>query len=272
MRPPVAPIAAALMAALTMATPAEAAPNAVELDYRVYFGGMRVLELTSVLVLGEAADYRMAVSAATTGLIGSMIKAGYRSRSEGLSADGRPRPRRFVGTNIEDDQDRNSVTVTWRDGAAPEVAFTPADAAPDEPLPEPVTVETVDPASAMLTLMETLARSGRCDVTIKVFDGRRRYNLRARQVAERTLKASKLAPYGGPAIECSVGFERVAGFREGRLAKRYPDEITVFLAPVLAGTAPVPVRLHANNLFGAFRMHLVGWRAVDAPEAAAIRE
>ena len=71
------------------------------------------------------------------------------------------------------------------------------------------------------------------------------------------LSATKYAPYAGPATECRVCFERLAGFREGRLGQRYPDEIVLYLAPLFDDAPPMPVRMHGSNLFGALRLHLV---------------
>ena len=102
-----------------------------------------------------------------------------------------------------------------------------------------MTAATIDPASAMLTLMETLGNTGRCDATVKVFDGKRRYNLASRHAGEVELRATKYAPYVGPATECRVGFERLAGFREGRLGRRYPDEIVLYLAPLFDDAPPM---------------------------------
>jgi len=154
------------------------------------------------------------------------------------------------------------VTVDYGDDGAPQVTFVPDHEAPDESLPIEMTAATIDPASAMLTLMETLANTGRCDATVKVFDGKRRYNLLSRHAGEVELVATKYAPYAGPATECRVRFERLAGFREGRMAQRYPDEIVLYLAPLFNDAPPTPVRMHASNLFGILRLHLVAWRGL----------
>jgi hypothetical protein len=211
----------------------------------------------------------MAVDAATDGFIGSMVDARYRATSEGVTKDAMASPRRFQGVSGQDgDDEGKTVTVIYRDGAAPEVDYLPAHEAPSAPLPADMTMATVDPPSAMVTLMETLGSTGRCDATVKVFDGKRRYNLVSRHAREVELTRTRYAPYSGPAVECRVEIEQIAGFRQGRFAKRYPDEITIYLASVIERAPPVPVRLHATNMFGSLRMHLVALRGITDQDAA----
>ena len=243
---------------------------ALTLDYRVYLGGLHVLSLSSALDQAREGGYRMTVAAHTDGLIGKFVDASYEAESDGRAEGAVARSERYRGRSRDGDDAARSVAVTYRRDAAPEVVFEPADAAPDEPLPADTIAATTDPVSAMLTLMRTLAETGRCEATMRVFDGRRRYDLVASDAGARTLTASRQAPDGGPARECSVRIDRIAGFRDGKLAKRYPDEIAIYLAPVFPGAPPVPVRLHANNLFGALRMHLVNPQPAAADERAGL--
>jgi len=259
-----------LLAGLANATQSLAdEPSAVELDYKIYVGGLHALSMTINLSRQSDAAYRMAVDAATDGFIGALVDARYYAESEGVTEDNMASPRRFHGISGQDgDEDLKTVTVVYRDGAAPDVAFAPPQETPSDPLSADVTTATVDPPSAMVTLMETLGATGLCDATVKVFDGKRRYNLTSHHGGELYLKASSVAPYDGTAVECRVGIERIAGFRTGRFAKRYPDEITIFLASVIEGSPPVPVRLHSKNMFGALRMHLTAVRGAGAQDAA----
>lgn len=264
-----AALVAPLLASATASESLAGEPSAFELDYQIFLGGLHAMSLTARLSLTPNTSYQMAVDAATDGFIGSLVDARYRAESEGVTKDAMASPRLFRGiSGQDDDEDGKTVTVVYRDGAAPEVDYVPAHEAPSDPLPDDMIRSTVDPPSAMVTLMETLGSTGRCDATVKVFDGKRRYNLTSRHGREVDLEATKYAPYAGPAVECLVGIERIAGFREGRLAKRYPDQITIFLAPVIDQAPPVPVRLHAKNLFGALRMHLVALRRADGQDAA----
>ncbi len=206
----------------------------------------------------------MRVLARTDGLVAEFVDASYEAESAGVTEGALPRPRRYRGVSRDGEEEDKSVALSWLAGRVPVAVFEPAHEAPAEPLADEVIAGTVDPASATLTLMTTLAASGSCEVRVRVFDGKRRYDLVAHDEGARTLRSSRYAPYAGPATECVVAVERIAGFRKGRLAGRYPDRISIFLAPLWEGMPPVPVRLHAHNLFGALRIHLVGQRGLDS--------
>lgn len=237
----------------------------VALDYAVYLGGMEVLAVRAELHVARGrAPYRLGVNAGTAGLVRLLVDASYEAVAEGRREGAAARPRSFAGTSREDEEHGRTVTLTWTaPAAAPAVAFDPSSAAPDEPLAAPATAGTVDPASAMLTLMGTLAETGRCDAVVAVYDGKRRYDLASRDSGTVTLRSSRLAQYDGPAHVCEVAVARIAGFREGRLGGRYPDTLRIFLAELSDALPPVPVRLQGDNVFGALRMHLVDARWLD---------
>lgn len=245
--------------ALWLAAPTWAqAPAAVELDYRLYVGGLHALSLTA-RIARDGAGYRMRVLARTDGLVAELVDASYEAESTGASDGAAPRPRHYRGVSRDGDES-TSVVLSWSPAGVPAAVFEPASEAPAEPLAEAVIAGAVDPASAALALMTKFAASGSCALSVPVFDGKRRYDLAASDAGPRTLRASRYAPYAGPASECVVAVERIAGFRKGRLSGRYPDRISIFLAP-LEGM-PVPVRMHASNLFGALRVHLVARRGL----------
>ena len=245
----------------------------MELDYEIFLGGLHAMSMTTLLARDRQSSYRMFVDAATDGFIGALVDARYRAESEGVTQNAMANPRRFQGISGQDDDDNGkTVTLTYRDGEAPDVNYVPSHEAPSDPLPADMTTATVDPPSAMMTLMETLGSTGRCDAAVKVYDGKRRYNLTSGHAGDVELRATGYAPYSGPAVECHIGIERIAGFRKGRFEKRYPEQITIYLAPVLEGAPPVPVRMHANNMFGSLRMHLVAMRIVGSQGAGATTE
>ena len=116
----------------------------------------------------------------------------------------------------------------------------------------------MDPISAMLNLVHAVARDGRCAGRVPVFDGRRRFDLAARDLGEQDLVRSGVASFEGLARRCRVTFEPVTGFwRDERWEQPKTSEIEIFLATVVPGGPPVPVRLEAENAFGAVRIHLV---------------
>ncbi len=257
---------AAGLALAVLATPSvNAEPTSgISLDYRLYIGGLHALSMTTRLSgFDEPDHYAMAVTARTDGFVARIIDASYVAKAHGTMASGIAMPSRFRGTASDEDEGERSVTLTWSDGV-PEVIFDPVHEAPDAPLADEIIDGTVDPSSAVLTIMQTVATNDTCEARIRVFDGKRRYDMVSSHGGDWLLRKTDHNAYGGPATECIVTIERLAGFRKRRLAKRYPSEFSIYLGRLREDLLPVPVRLHANNLFGAVRVHLVAWREEHA--------
>lgn len=123
---------------------------------------------------------------------------------------------------------------------------------------------TLDPLSAIAALVDHVARSGGCGGTYTVFDGTRRYALAFSHVGKAQVKRLRDSLYEGPAIECRVVPELQSGFQQrDAQAGFYPREVSLWLAPVLAGAPPLPVRLLARNSLGTLLVDLVEASAAE---------
>ena len=245
------------------ATRAEA-PSALELEYKAYIGGLHAVSFQARVGLGDA-DYRAQVRLHSDGMLAKLVDFSLEAKAAGLAGNGGLRPRRFQVASQWRESTGRLVEIDYAKGGAPALRVEPpADEDDRDEVPEALRWDTLDPISATLELVQQLARSGRCEGEVAVFDGRRRYNVITQHLGETVLKASKVAPYGGPAIRCGVSFERIAGFwRQPRREQSGEPNVEVFLAPMTAWTPPVPVRIHAKNALGAVRVHLVAAGPVD---------
>ena len=263
-------LALGLLALGLLAGPAAAAAGPkLALDYRVYFGGIHVLSYQARVSLGEAA-YSAEVEARTAGFIERFFPFTLEAEAAGLSAGADLSPRRFwVANNWRENQRR--VEIDYPADGTPVALVVPSAEEDDrDPVPDDQRRGTLDPISAVLSIVAALARTGNCDAQVPVFDGRRRYDVITEHLGEVDLKVSDLAPFGGPATRCGVMLEVLGGAwkksgRRWREAGR--PVVEVFVAPVLAGAPAVPVRIHAQNKLGALRIHLVSAERLAETEA-----
>jgi len=241
------------------------APSALELEYKAYFGGMHAVSFQARIGLGDA-DYRARVRLRSDGLLAKLVDFSLDAEAAGLAGSGGLRPRQFQVASQWRDSTGRLVEISYAEDGAPALRVEPPAEDDDrEEVPEALRWDTLDPISATLELVRQLARSGRCEGEVAVFDGRRRYNVVTHHMGETVLKASDVAPYGGPAVRCGVSFEPIAGFwRQTKRQQSDDAKIEVFLAPMTAWTPPVPVRIHAKNSYGAVRIHLVAAQPADA--------
>ena len=130
-----------------------------------------------------------------------------------------------------------------------------------DPYPFPIPFEerrhVLDPASALLSAGLVLARTGRCEQTIRVFDGKTRSNLLLTDRRD-NLPADPQGANPGPAEakRCAFQSHRVAGFSERRLRKPPMKGEIWFRA--YGDSLMVPVRLQTPTLMGmaVFRFEL----------------
>ena len=178
-------------------------------------------------------------------------------------ADGRIEPRRYVA-ETDWQSNRRTVHLGFADGGRYDLQQRP----PPEPdpdieggLPEMLPHGIVDPLSLAVAAGRALQQNGRCDQTVPVFDGRRRFDVIVKHVDEATLPPSSYSVYQGPAVRCSFRMERISGFRKSWRARGRWDADssappTIWVASIRQDLPPVPVRYDGTIALGNIVVHL----------------
>ena len=173
-------------------------------------------------------------------------------------------PRRF--RQVQDDGEQRRREIRYRANGSLELSLdgqrTPLD---HDGLSDGLVRGALDPASALLSLIEVFARTNRCVPSVPVFDGKRRYDLGLTAEEQDTLNPSRYALYSGPATLCRLAVEKHAGFRT---RNRFPNAFDVWLARPAEGAPALPVRLEGRNDLAALVIHLTGARTSDAAKQA----
>ena len=122
-----------------------------------------------------------------------------------------------------------------------------------EPVPEDMAWRATDPMGALITLGFPAADPGKspCARTAKVYDGRKRFDLRFEPAGTARLKRGGKGRYQGEAHRCKLTLTKVAGYRPKDRGEDEGD-LYVYLAPVpekarSATFAYVPVRVEAKR-------------------------
>lgn len=254
----------AMASALSLA-PARAAEVAsarfVDLTYEVYLGGLHIFTFDVDMAL-QPDRYRVTAEGGTQGMIGWLYEWQTKLAAEGLDRNGRIEPRRYdMDSNWQ--SNRRRVRLSFAEGGRYDLQRTP----PPEPdpdieggLPDSLPDGIVDPLSLAVAASRSLQQNGRCDQTLPVFDGQRRYDLTLKHVDEATLPPSEYSIYQGPAVRCSFSMKRISGFRKSWQSKRHPDDRssapTIWVAPLQPDLPPVPVRYDGAIALGNIVIHL----------------
>ncbi|WP_449230864.1 DUF3108 domain-containing protein [Azospirillum doebereinerae] len=255
---------AAALAGLLSAQPGTVSAAPVSATYRVHVGGVAVLDVAATLEMTDS-RYRMEVTAQTDGFLGRMFPWRTVSRSEGAVRPDRLLPTRHSQSSVFREKPR-SVTLEYDgQGNVAATVLPPPEEDDREPVPDALKRGTYDPLSGFLAVLAAAARGEACTRSLPVYDGRRRYDMILEDVGQRLVAASRYSIFAGAARQCRVSYRPVAGYgknppsgafwrRDNGPSERPPADL--WLAPVVPGELPLPVRLETESDFGAVVIHL----------------
>lgn len=257
-------------------------PGDLRLGYAVYVGGLHMLDATAHL--GMAPDrYRIGLQAATDGFLGRVADWRTDVLATGRLGQGAlPKPDLYRSVGAWRSQPRNTTLTYDADGVP---ALTVAEPKPEddrEPVPDSLRPHTLDPLSAMVAALVSVAAGKDCGVTVPVYDGRQRYDLSFLPRGDEVLQASDLSSFAGPAKACGLDYKPLAGRWKEQDSRRDRDErqgrsgrggdVTFWLAPPRPGAPPVPVKMQADSPLGPVLVHLarveIVGRQADATAAS----
>jgi hypothetical protein len=251
----------------TRATAPLPSDSRVTLDYHVYFGGMNVMQLGVDVGVAPAA-YDVTARIQTVGVAGFMVPWKSVVASEGTIDDGRVEPRSHR-VNAESRNGARSTAIDFDDnGEVTTVALVPPPGkGPNDQVTPELRRGAIDPPSALFAVTRLMSQSGQCQGRMRVFDGRRRYDVVLTDRGNEVLPPNDYSAYQGRAIRCDFQFEPIVSeyvaqpdhkrrFRSGR----------AWFAELFPGRPVVPVRLEIDGDYAQTLVHLK-----EMPRATAAR-
>ena len=218
--------------------------RSVDISLRARIGPLELargsfkVNLTQDSYNGEA-TYR------TSGIAASFNNDAGVATVRGAIDNGQLKPRSFVNQETNGKKRRitmafgsRSVDVT----AAPmwgSMGFPPATLAQK--------LDSVDPVTGLMELSLVTGRdAGRaCGGAVKIFDGKRRYDIRTQYVG---IENVSTPAYKGPATYCRGAYTEVAGFNQKKPGEtREPIRLQIWLADVGNMGVSVPVRMTGSK-------------------------
>lgn len=248
-----------------------------KLTYRVYVGGLHVLDATGFLGL-DGDSYRVGLQAATDGFLGRLASWKTDIVTTGtIAEDGAPRPALYRTVGAWRDEPRNTTLDYDADGTPRLTLAEPPPEEDREPVPDKLKPGTVDPMTAMLTAVQAVAAGRGCDAMAKVYDGRQRYDLTFVPKGAEKIAATDLSVFSGEAQVCGFDYKQLAGAWKGddRRSRRDEEErrrrddrdgkdLLMWMASAAPGAPPVPVRAQGSSPLGTVVVHLAEIERVGA--------
>jgi len=253
-------LVAAIIAFLASTTAiAQASTTSLQLTYEVEWGDVDVATATADWVFGED-SFELVATSQTVGITDTLRR--YRGRTEltGKIEKGRYLPLTLAISGISKRRSR-AASTTW----APQTGSISSSREPQLdldkvfPLKDEHIDGAIDPFSAMLNLLDSLAQSGSCQGSERIYDGLRTSSFMLHDLGTRVLEQDRPFAYEGRTVVCGfVGTPTGGHERKSRWRKKQPkpDDVQIFVAEVRQGLF-LPVRIQARSFLGTVTARLV---------------
>jgi Protein of unknown function (DUF3108) len=226
-------------------------PASLTAHYVITMTHVRVGEITWAVNFSDN-TYLTSANGKASGVFSVLVTGEGLFTTHGAVADGRlvPATARF---DVSDDDGIYETEMTFEDGGIKHLQDRGAPPPADRiRVSQNLLRGVADPLSAMLIPVGRNAMApANCDKTLRIFDGRRRYNL---ALSFKRIDKLKIARgYAGAVLVCGVVLRPIAGYRPDSLVVRYlagKDDLELWFAPVAGIAVMAPVRALMPTLIG----------------------
>jgi hypothetical protein len=228
---------------LLVALPQAVRADPVQAHYAAYAAGLNVLVMDASIDLSPQ-RYRLTVDFQTAGTFSVFVHSQTRSRVEGAFVHDIAAPTRFTSAGVLRGEQR-LTQIDYQAGQPVISRLVPPADQEREPVPPEQQRGTVDTLSAMAQLVRQVNETGRCEGSVRTFDGRRLATLRAWTVGLEDLPPTRLSSYAGRALHCGFEGRQLGGFvrDEDRERLQRPQLGNAWFAATAAGQPLIPVRI-----------------------------
>jgi hypothetical protein len=246
-------------AVVPAAAPAQAGPaSTVQLVWQVYLGGFNLGNVglkTSFAGNGYSAVSRLK----TAGVVNSFYEAVIDANSVGAVGQGMIVPKKYMSNTVNEKQSQK-VDLTYT-AAGIQLEAEPAYNTSRFPVSEEQKRGTLDPLSGIVYSLSGVSHSAAkpCGDTVRVFDGRRRYDIELKPAGSDNVKSD--GGYSGPAQKCTIVYKQLAGFKPNLNKGKAIPTITVWFAKMESTSGGpvkafiVPVKIMTETPYGIALAH-----------------
>ncbi|MGH7787787.1 MAG: DUF3108 domain-containing protein [Candidatus Binatia bacterium] len=244
---------------LALAAPALAVSPGAQLEYAVRYGPLQVLEVRTTAQLHEG-DYEATSEMRTVGVVALLFPWVSTARAAGRRGADGLRPQSFRNAGDYRGAQR-MAEIEYSDSGEIASRIAPPPAADDrEAVPAALQRATIDPLTASLAIVHAGCRG-----TLRIFDGRRRYDLQLADMGEAAPPASPYTSYTGVARHCRATIAPIAGFwRSSAAQDERPSQLDFWVAAPQPGLMAVPVYLELSAPRGSLAIHLTAAQPLPA--------
>ncbi len=231
-----------------------------------YDAGLAGISLGEFQVTARLAgsSYEMAAQGRFSLLAGLVFKATGKTTSNGTIADASPRPALYT-FSFDDSKKRQRLRMTFARGTVTDVTIDPPKRhGRDVPVTAKHLKNVLDPLTAAFLSVRSDVPAGDvsvCNQTVRVFDGRQRFDIVLSPKRSETLGSGAPKGLGGRAAVCRVRYKPISGYRPDHPGVEYMtknDEVEAWLVPVPGTDFYIPYKILVPTTWGSGTVELTG--------------
>lgn len=179
-------------------------------SYRVFWLGLPVFKGS---VMGRALDgrYALAFRSEATGLLRAIRRSKISANVAGVIEPARYRALHF-NLRAKWKKKKRSIDMNFAPDGQLRLSVSPLEPGKRKPVPPAIAAAGLDPLTALLHSTTVPLDTPACSLTVPIFDGRRRFDIRLERVGTDKLKRLVSPLLDRDVVKCRIHVRRIAGF------------------------------------------------------------
>jgi hypothetical protein len=235
-----------------------------QMHFEMYAAGIHIANVDTEFSVGDR-NYQMHTEYHTTGVASLFNHALIDNNVTGLVAGNAVHPQRLFVHGVFRGEHR-LADIDFSRGSPLVLQLRPADTNERGPVPPTLLAGSMDNLSAMVNLMHTVATTGGCNISARIYDGHKVTDFETRTGGMENLGPYHGSMFTGPALRCDFVGTVMAGAKIDDPADARQTHGSTWLARLNGGTMPQPVRMSLETRwFGDAVMYLMRSERVPGP-------
>lgn len=233
----------------------------VRLSYYGYLGTLQVGQIDLLIEMAPgprpAKDYNINASVTLSPVYAKMVSFQWQGEARGGANSKGVHPSSYQ-SQMDLMGKHESMTLAYHPDGQVDISSQPPTVEARTAREQGLGIDTMDPLSAAVAIVDAVLRTGNCDISLPIFDGARRYNLDFTSVGPDVIERTLFSTYQGQALHCSATAQLIAGFQQNAVSSNfYPDKTDLWLGQAVKDVPLLPVRVLAQSKMGLMRVELV---------------
>ena len=225
--------------------------------YEVQFGNF-VVGKSHVFIQADSSHIILNSKSKTAGFLNALYKYEGDLYASSVRGNNQWFPKIFSASGIFNNKERSSK-LDFENNLVKYKNYPVLDLKKVHPLNQSTLIGVIDPITAFINIIEKINAYQQCDETFKIFDGRRRYDLKIKSLGITLLENDRPKSFNGKVIVCGLKVKPLGGHRLETKWRPNEDKFTdfkIFFGETSLGRT-LPVRMELERWFGTIIIRLI---------------